>query len=37
MDKLIKKILTSKAARNSAVLAALVVTVMNAGFPWCDF
>ena len=34
MDKLIKEVLTNKAVRNSTALAALIVTVMDAGIPW---
>ena len=36
MEKLIKKVLTSKAARNSAILAAFVVATMESGMPWVD-
>jgi len=34
MEKLIKRVLTSKTSRNSAILMAFVATVMNAGVPW---
>ncbi len=36
MSKLIKKILTSKAVRNSAALMSLVAAVMSVGAPWAD-
>jgi len=35
-DKLIKKVLTSKVGRNSAILAAFVATAGTAGIPWLD-
>jgi len=34
MNKLMKEILTNKAARNSSALMAFVVTVMGVGSPW---
>lgn len=34
MKNLIKKVLTSKKARNAAALSAFVVTVANVGVPW---
>lgn len=36
MDKLIKKILTDKAVRNSAILMPLIVTLLSVGVPWVD-
>lgn len=36
MDKVIERILTSKEARDSAALAALIAVVMDAGAPWLD-
>lgn len=34
MDKLIKKVLMSKATRHSVILVAFVVAVVGAGSPW---
>lgn len=34
LAKLIKKILTNKALRNTALLAALVVVLGDPGLPW---
>jgi len=34
MDKLIKKVLTCRAARNIGFLAAFTVAAANAGWPW---
>jgi len=34
MDKLIKKILTSKAHRNGLALTAFAAAAMGAGYPW---
>lgn len=34
MDKLIKKFLTNKAARNGVELTLFVAAAMSAGYPW---
>jgi hypothetical protein len=34
MKKIIKELLTNKSVRKNTALTALVVTEMDAGFPW---
>jgi hypothetical protein len=34
MDKLIKKVLTDKAARNGATMGAFLLSVVVLGSPW---
>lgn len=34
MDKVMKKILTNKTARNASTISAFVLAVSTAGFPW---
>lgn len=36
MKELIKKILTSKAARNTTALSAFAMSIATVGIPWSD-